>query len=229
MSRTVAVARVHTLDVQQTIWPWAIMALSFFVNLALWVALSDVDGFQKTTGGLLSLYVTALFVAAIALSRQLPFMLGLGVTRAAFMGGGLLYSAGCAAVTGVALTLLNLLEGATGGFGQGGSFFRVPWLTDVPTYQLFAVYAVPMLLVIAVGAFVAGLYARLGMTGVLVAFAAAMVVGAAVVFLVTAADAWQAVGRWILALTPMSLTGWLLVVAGAAMLGTYAVLRRTPV
>ena len=229
MSRTVAVARVHTLDVQQAIWPWAIMTISFIVNLALWVALGHVDGFQKTTGGLLSLYITALFVAAIALSRQLPFMLGLGVTRAAFLSGGLLFSVGCAGVTGVALTLLNLVEGATGGFGQGGSFFRVPWLTDVPTYQLFAVYAVPMLLVIAVGAFVSGLYARLGMTGVLLAFVAAMVVGAVGVVLVTLADDWQAVGRWILALTPMSLTGWLLVVAGAALLGTYAVLRRAPV
>ncbi len=229
MSRTLAVARVHTLDVQQAIWPWAIMAISFFVNLALWVALSDVDGFQKTTGGLVSLYITALFVAAIALTRQLPFMLGLGVTRAAFLGGGLLYASGCAVATGVALTLLNLVEGATGGFGQGGSFFRVPWLTDVPTYQLFAVYAVPMLLVIAVGAFLSGLYARLGMTGLLVAVVAVMVVAAVVVYLVTVADAWQAVGRWILDLTPMSLTGWLLVVAGAALFGTYAVLRRTPV
>ena len=168
MSRAVAVARVHAVDVSQAVWPWAILATSFLVNITLWVALRDVEGFQKTTGGLASLYVTAVFVAAIAVSRQLPFMLGLGVTRVAFMGGSLLYATACAAVTGVVLTLLNLLEGATGGFGQDGKFFRVPWLTDVPTYQLFAVYAVPMLLAIALGVFLSGLYARFGTTGMLV-------------------------------------------------------------
>jgi hypothetical protein len=229
MSRAVAVARVHTLDVQQAIWPWAVLATSFLVNVALWVVLRDVDGFQKTTGGLVSLYITAVFVAAIAVSRQLPFMLGLGVTRAAFMGGSLLYAAACAAVTGVVLTLLNLLESATDGFGQGGKFFRVPWLTDVPTYQLLAVYAVPMLLAIAGGAFLSALYSRFGSTGMLVSSLVAMVVGTAGVLLVTAAQAWEAIGRWVVALTPMSLTGWLLVLAVAALAATYAVLRRVSV
>lgn len=229
MSRAVAVARVHALDLHQAIWPWAILATSFLVNLALWVALRDVDGFQKTTGGLISLYVTAVFVAAIAISRQLPFMLGLGVTRGAFMGGSLLYAAGCAAVTGVLLTLLNLLETATDGFGQGGKFFRVPWLTDVPTYQLLAVYGVPMLLVIAIGASLSGLYSRFGSTGMLVSSLVAMVVVTAGVLLVTAAEAWGAIGGWIVALTPMSLTEWLFVVAVAALAATYAVLRRASV
>ena len=137
-----AVARVHSLDVQQTIWPWAILATSFVVNVVLWVALRGLEGFEKTTGGLASLYVTALFVASVAVARQLPFTLGLGVTRRAFMGGSLLYATASSALAGVVLTLLNRVEEVTDGFGQGGRFFRVPWLTDVPTYQLFAVYAV---------------------------------------------------------------------------------------
>ena len=229
MSRAVAVARVHAVDVSQAVWPWAILAASFVVNVTLWVALRNVDGFQKTTGGLAALYITAVFVAAVAVSRQLPFMLGLGATRAAFMGGSLLYAAACAAVTGVVLTLLNLLESATGGFGQGGKFFRVPWLTDVPTYQLLAVYAVPMLLAIAGGAFLSGVYSRFGSTGMLVSSLVAMVVVTAGVLLVTAAQAWEAIGRWVVALTPMSLTGWLLVLAVAALGATYAVLRRVSV
>ncbi len=229
MSRAVAVARVHAVDVSHAMWPWAILAISFVVNVTLWVALRNVDGFQKTTGGLLSLYVTAVFVAAVSISRQLPFMLGLGVTRAAFMGGSLIYAGGCAAVTGVVLTLLNVVEGATDGFGQGGTFFRVPWLTDVPTYQLLAVYAVPMLLALALGAFTAGLYARFGATGMLVSSAVGMAAVTAAVAFVTAAQAWGTVGGWVVSLTPLTLTGWLLVAAVGTLGVTYRVLRRVAV
>ena len=229
MSRAVAVARVHAVDVSHAIWPWAILAISFVVNVTLWVALRNVDGFQKTTGGLLSLYVTAAFVAGIAISRQLPFMLGLGATRTAFMAGSLIYAGTSAAVTGVVLTLLNLLESATGGVTQGGRFFRVPWLTDVPTYQLLAVYAVPMLLALALGAFTAGLYARFGGSGMLVGAAVGMGSVTAASALATAAEAWGAVGEWVVSLTPLTLTAWLFV-ATAGMLGaTYLVLRRVAV
>lgn len=229
MSRAVAVARVHAVDVSQAVWPWAILASSFVVNIALWVALRNVEGFQKTTGGLLSLYITAVFVAAIAVSRQLPFMLGLGITRAAFLSGSLLYAAMCAAVTGVALTVLNLVERATDGFGLDGKFFRVPWLTDVPTYQLLAVYAVPMLLCIAVGAFLSGLHARFGSTGMLVSSLVAMVVVTAASLVVTAARAWGGIGTWIVELTPMTLTGWLFVATVVTLGATYLVARRVAV
>ncbi len=204
-------------------------AISFVVNVTLWVALRNVDGFQKTTGGLLSLYVTAVFVAAVAISRQLPFMLGLGATRTAFLAGSLIYACSSAAVTGVALTLLNLLETATGGFGQGGKFFRVPWLTDVPTYQLLAVYAVPMLLALALGAFTAGLYARFGGNGMLVWAAVGMGTVTAASALVTAAGAWGAVGEWMTSLTPLTLTGWLLVATAGILGATYLALRRVAV
>ena len=229
MSRAVAVARVHTLDVQQTIWPWAILATSFVVNVVLWVALSGVDGFEKTTGGLTSLYVTALFVACVSVARQLPFTLGLGGHPSGVHGRQPALRHRDSALVGVVLTLLNRVEGVTDGFGQGGRFFRVPWLTDVPTYQLFAVYAVPMLFALALGAFLSGLYARFGQTGVLVSSLVGVVVATAAVLLVTAADGWAALGQWFTELTPMSLTGWLSLLAGASLAATYAVLRRASV
>ena len=229
MSRAVAVARVHAVDISHALWPWTILAISFVVNVTLWVALRNVDGFEKTTGGLLSLYVTAAFVAAIAVSRQLPFMLGLGATRSAFLAGSLIYACSSAAVTGVVLTLLNLLETATGGFGQGGRFFRVPWLTDVPTYQLLPVYAVPMLLALVLGAFSAGLYARFGGGGTLVWAAVGMGVVTAASALLTAADAWGAVGEWVVALTPLTLTAWLFAATAVMAGATYLVLRRVAV
>ena len=57
----------------------------------------------------------------------------------------------------MAPTLPNRLGQVTGGFGQGGRYFRVPWLTDGPTYQLIAVHVVPMLLVVALGALMSSL------------------------------------------------------------------------
>jgi hypothetical protein len=121
MNRAVAVARVHSLDHQILIWPWAIMASSFAVNVVLWIALRNVDGFEPTTGGLAALYVTAGAMAVAVVVRQLPFTLGLGVTRRAFMGGTLGYAAGLAVLTALVLLVLNRVEQVSDGFGQGGA------------------------------------------------------------------------------------------------------------
>ena len=63
MNRTLAVLRVQALDHAQVYWPWAIMASSFVINVMLWIGLSNVQGYDKTTGGLSALYVTAGIVA----------------------------------------------------------------------------------------------------------------------------------------------------------------------
>ena len=86
-----------------------------------------------------------------------------------------------------------------------------------------------MLLVLALGALMSSLYARFGQTGVLVTTLVGVVVVTAAALLLTAADAWAAIGRWITGLTPQTLTGWLLMGTVAALAGTYAMLRRVSV
>jgi hypothetical protein len=228
MNRTLAVVKVHLLDPHQAYWPWAIMVASLLVNMALWVALANLPGYSKTTGGLASLYITALVIAAISVYQKLPFVAGLGAARRTFLRGTLIFGLGFAAASGILLLALNRLEAATGGFGLGGSFFRIEWWTQVSAAELIGVYAVPMVLMLVLGAALGGIVLRYGTRGLFITMLGFAVLGAAVVLLVGATHAWPSIRSWISDLTPLSLTAWLVAPTVAAGAATWGTLRRVP-
>src|SRR5215813_344115 len=84
MKTLVNVARYHTVD--RLIYfglPWAIMAFSFLVNLAI-SALAPVGPNGNYTGGLVTIYIFLLLAGALSMTRELPFGLMLGVSRRAY-------------------------------------------------------------------------------------------------------------------------------------------------
>jgi hypothetical protein len=105
----------------------------------------------------------------------------------------------------------------------------VPWLTDVPVWQLPVVYGIPMICALALGGAAAAVYVRFGQTGLWLGSLAAVIVTTVAALLVTAFHGWLAIGRWFAALTPMTLSGWLVVVTLVGLATTYAVLRRVSV
>jgi hypothetical protein len=228
MNRTIAVLRVHMLDHGEAAWPWLVLASSLVLNAALWIVLGGHSGYAKTTGGIASLYVTAGIVAAIVVYQKLPLVAGMGVTRRTFLRGSLAYGLAFAVASSIVLMMLNRIEAATGGFGLGGSFFRVAWWTEVPTISLFIVYLVPMMLAITLGAALGGIALRFGKAGMFVTFVAIALVAAGLVLLAGALNAWPSLRSWISGLTPMALMLWLLAASAIVATASSFTLRRVP-
>jgi hypothetical protein len=98
------------------------------VNLSIASVLPNPEG--DYTGGLVTIYAFLLICGALSMTRALPFGLMLGISRRSYYLGTALLIVALGVVYGLALTLLQALERATGGWGTGLHFFRVPWIMD---------------------------------------------------------------------------------------------------
>lgn len=148
-----------------TLWPWLILAISFGVNLAFYTLLDD-PAISRQSGGLLSLFATALVANLQAWTRILPFTLGLSGTRRGFLGGMAWFVGGQSLIAGVALTAMGLLEERSGGWGHGMRFFRTATLDPLGPLGRLAVLAAVFLAVCAVGGLVGAALARWGSVGI---------------------------------------------------------------
>ncbi|QTE29801.1 hypothetical protein [Pengzhenrongella sicca] len=228
MNRTLAVARIHLMD-HATVFvlPWAVLASALVINLIVWALLPEAAA--NGTGGLASLYCFSWAMISVLISRGFPFQLGLGVTRRDFLRGTFLFLGAFAVSSAVILLGLNLLERATGGFGLGGRFFRVPWLTDVPDWQLLAIYALPMVFFVGLGLAFAAVWSRYRATGVvalLIGLGFALVVPIAVI---AWSDSWPSVGTWFADLVPLTAVALLAGIGALGGAGAWLALRRAPV
>ena len=134
MNTLVNVARYHLVDrLTYVALPWGIMAFSFLVNLVIATVLPSPQG--DYTGGLVTIYAFLLICGALSMTRSLPFGLMLGASRRTYYLGTALLITALGAVYGLGLTVLQAVERATGGWGTGLHFFRVPWIMDGPWYQ----------------------------------------------------------------------------------------------
>jgi hypothetical protein len=227
-NRLRAVAHLHTVNLPATVgWPWGIMASSFVINLVLFALIGDRMEGDATTGGLASLYVTVMAVAAGWITQVFPFALGMSVTRREFY----LATCGYAAIQAVAfavpLYLLDLVENATGGWGVSMHFFGVIEVYNGPLQVL--VFTVPLLLMSFVGIFGGVIFNRWGSNGMFALLLATGLVLGAVAVLITWRDAWPATGRWFGDQTAgLLFAGWPLL-ASLVLAGTgYLIIRRSP-
>ncbi|MDG4826783.1 ABC transporter permease [Asanoa sp. WMMD1127] len=228
MKRILDVARLHTEAwIPQLFWPWGIMALSLAVNILIFASIDEASPGKTSTGGLSSLYVTAAIVAAVSISQVFPFALGMGVTRRTFYLATSLVIVVQAAVYGVLLYLLNLIEGGTNGFGIGLHFFRIPYIDVSNGLLQIAVYAVPFLFLNFLCVFTAVWYVRFGTNGLFATGAAVILVFGLLAALVTWQGWWGDVWHWLSTQHQASLlVGWPALVAALAALGGMAAIRR---
>lgn len=228
MNRILSVARIHTFDCANVlVLPWVVLASALAINLIVWLLLPE--GAVHATGGILSLYGFAWAMVSVLIARGFPFQLGLGVTRRDFLTGTYLFLAAFAVGSAMILTGLNLLERATDGFGLGGRFFRVPWITDVPDAQLVAIYALPMVCSVGFAMVFAAVWYRFKSAGVVALVIGLSLAIVAVIAVVTWRDAWPSVGAWLSAAAPLTV---MLVVGGVGVLanaGAWVTLRTAPV
>jgi hypothetical protein len=231
MNTWLSVARYQlTNKLGFVILPWAILALDFVIVLVIFTATPAAGhGHPSYAGALASIYILLLIVGAAAIAQQLPFALALGVSRRSFFTGTALLTVAVAAVYGLGLTVLQLIERGTGGWGLNLHFFRVPYLLAGPWYLTWLTSFVGLALMFAWGMWFGIVYRRWSVIGLLSFIAAQVLALAAVLLIIAAANAWTSVGHFFTTLTITGLTGLLAALTAALLAGGYATVRRLAV
>lgn len=223
MNRLTSAVRIQLQTWRTTLsLPWAVLALSFAINLFIFAVDEDPEP-QRATGGLTALYVFMFIAFAVTPKEYFPITLGLSGTRRGFYAATALLAIAQSLGYGVLVYALGAVESATRGWGLGMFFFDLPFLRGLnPVVHLLG-YAVPLLLVAFVGLCVGSVFTRWGKVGMYALATAAVVVLGALSAIASATGLWSGVGRWFATdPLPALLIGWPLlltaVLAGAAWL-----------
>ena len=208
--------------------PWLVLSIAFLVNVVIVASYPGRQG-QVYVGALSAIYVVLLTSGALAVARQLPFALALGVSRRSFYAGTALLALAIAAVYGLALTVLQLIERGTGGWGLKMHFFRVQYLLAGPWYLSWLTSFVGLALVLAWGMWFGIVYRRWSLAGLLTLIAVQALALTAVLVIIAGTNDWHSVSRFFTTLTIEGLTGLLAALAVALLAGGYATVRRLTV
>ena len=209
--------------------PWAILALDFLVAVGIVTSLPSSPGQPRYAGALASIYTVLLILGATSISVQLPFALALGASRRSFYAGTALVALAVAVVYGLALTVLQLFERATGGWGMNLHFFRVPYFLAGPWYLSGLTSFVGLALMLAWGMWFGIVYRRWSMVGLLSFIAVQVLALTAVLLIIAGANAWHSVSHFFTTLTIEGLTGLLAALTAVLLAGGYATVRRLTV
>lgn len=235
--RVLAVTRLQFVNRWSIFYlPAIILGTILLLNMAIWYIVlaslpsgADVThaekGFQYT-GAVFYIFVYMFVVAVQAISRTFPFALGFGVTRRNYYLGTALAFTLLAIAFSVLLTVLSIIELATGGWGVGGHMFTPTYLTSASWGLRFVMYLCLFLFCLFVGSVIAAIYVRwraIGITAFFVLVALLIVGGIAIV---TLGHYWVQVGAWFATTGSVGLTAWLLLPAAIGGIAGYFVLRR---
>lgn len=235
-SRVVSVMRLHFVNIGTIIViPWVIMAVIFFANLAIWLAIelaTDADDDvpeQIWSGGVVYIFVYMLVVAIQAINATFPYAQGLSVTRRDYaLGTGLAFVV-LAAGYAVALSVLSVIEDATGGWGLGGRVFAAFAFGDDTLLDRLLVNFLGLLFFFFIGSLFGAMWVRWRLWGVLSLTILLVVLLVGATFGITIADAWPTVAEWFVSTGPIGLALWtLLPTVIAAVAGFFILRRATP-
>ena len=229
MSTRISVARTQLTDRYVFVTgPWLILALDFLITV---VIVADYPGRHghAAYAGPAAIYVYLIVTGALGIARQLPFALALGVSRRSFYAGTALAALAVAAVYGLGLTVLQLIERATGGWGLNLHFFRVPYLLAGPWYLSWLTSFTGLTLMLAWGMLFGIIYRRWNLAGLLSFIAAQVAALTAVLLIIGGTHDWHGVGRFFTTLTIGGLTGLLAALTVVLLAGGYAIVRRVTV
>jgi hypothetical protein len=229
MNTLVNVGRYHLVDrITWVAMPWGIMAFSFLVNIG--ISLAAPNGSRGIfTGGLASLYVFMLLCGALSMTRALPFGLMMGISRRTYYTGTALLVLVLSVVYGLGVTLLQLVERATNGWGLKLHYFRIPWIMDGPWYETWLTSFVLLVAFVLYGMWYGLVFRRWSLPGLVAFIATQVVVALLAVVAVSATHSWSGVGHFFTTVTALALTGVLAVVALAMGFGGLTTVRRVTI
>ena len=242
MKTMVKVARYHLVQPwQYLVVPWGVMTFSFLVSLVPYAivpaghhtvltahgSVSVLD--TRYTGASSSFFIYFLVLGIQSIGRSLPFGLALGLSRRTYYTGTALLAAALAFANGLALTILQVIERATDGWGVHMSFFRVAFVLNGPWYLTWLTSFVGLTLLFVYGMWFGIVYRRWGALGTIAFIAAQVTVLLGAVIIVTWAHGWTGVAHFFTGLTAAGLTGLLAVLAAALLAGGHATIRRATI
>ena len=230
MTTVIKVARYHLVQrFPYLVLPWAVLLMVFVINVVI-VALTPVGhGPTREVGGLASIFVVLYVLGLLSVARSLPFGLALGVSRRTYYRGTALLAVVLAAVDGLGVAVLQVIERATGGWGLHLGFFRLPYILQGPWYLTWLTSFVDLALLFVYGMWSGLVYRRwnlVGLFGFLAIQATVVLFGALVA---TSAHAWPSIGHFFTSLSASGLTGILAAVAAVLLTGGFATMRHVTV
>ncbi|MCO1659152.1 hypothetical protein [Pseudonocardia humida] len=230
MDQVLGVVRLQLLNFRLGVLvPLGVLGAVMAINLAMFAANGPGTDPTAYTSARLTFYLTVGTGYLQIATQTFRFVLGMGVTRRAFATAVAVLAVLEAAGYGALLGVLRLVEQATDGWGTGLELLGPGHLgADAGPLLHWLAYAVPFVALAAAGAFVGAVFARWAAPGVY-----GLVIGLTVVLggsavLITLADGWAAIPRWLAAQPPLALTtGYPLVLAALLGGAGWLVLRRT--
>jgi hypothetical protein len=230
MNTWINVARYQLIDwVNFAAACWGALTVAFLVNVAIFASIPGGGGQPRYAGALATIYLAIGVLAARLVALPLPFALALGLSRRSFYAGTALLAVALAAVNGLLLTVLQLIEQATGGWGLNLHFFRVPYLLAGPWYLTWLTSFVGLVVMFGWGLWFGLVYRRWNLLGLL-AFAGVQVAAlTAAIVLIFLGHGWPSIGHFFTTLTLIGLVGLLAALAAALVAGGYATIRRVTV
>jgi hypothetical protein len=216
------------------IMPWLILGFIFLVNLAIWIIINaatsgnDAADARKGltySGSSFYIFIYMMVLAIQAFSTTFRFALGLGSTRRDYWLGSAVTFVILAAMFAVGITILSVIEVATGGWGLGGSMFSAVYFGDV-WWQRLLVFFFGLLFFLFLGSLFAAVWVRWKATGMIVLFGVLGLLIVAGVAYATLSGSWIAFGEVLAGSTPLGIASWLLVPAAIAAGAGFLILRR---
>ena len=230
MSTLVNVCRYHLVQrLNYMALPWAVLGFAFAVDVAILALTPAGHSSHRYVGGLAAIFVLLFVLGLQSVARSVPFGLALGVSRRSYYLGTVGLALTLAAVYGLALTVLQVVERATGGWGMRMGFFRVPYILQGPWYLTWLTSFVALALLFVYGMWFGLVYRRWALVGLVGFIAGQVTVLLAGALLATWAGAWHDVGHFFTALSAVGLTGLLAVLVAVLVAGGLATMRRMSV
>ncbi len=183
------------------IMPWMILGILFAGSWVIWWLIvtavgpnagPDVLEGTQWSGASLWIFVYMMVVAIQAINLTFPLALGYGVTRRDFWLGTSVTFVLLTIMFTLGLTILSVVEEATGGWGLGGRMFTAAYFGEDWLQRMF-IYITLMLFFYFFGAAIASVYVRWKATGVSAFFIAVGAILIAAGAIVTFAESWPQV------------------------------------
>ncbi|MFJ8162501.1 hypothetical protein ACIRBY_16455 [Streptomyces sp. NPDC096136] len=223
----VTVVRYLLLDrVTYLVLPWAWAAFGFVLDVVVLQLIPAGHGDDRWVGGLVAVPLVMLVVGAQSIARAMPFALTLGVSRRTYFLAATALALALSTGFGLVVAIGRTVEHATGGWGIGMAYFRVPHLLDGPWYLSWLTATTVLVLMFVYGMWYGLVYRRAGLPGTTAFAAAQLGVLALTALVATWAHGWTAIGHYLGTLTATGLTDALTVAVAVLLTGGFATIRR---